>query len=443
MIEPVASGCYGAVSERCAIVGLAFGGRARDDVDRSLDELIGLAVTVGAVVVQRIVQERGKPDAALFVGRGKAENLARACADVGIGLVIFDDELTPVQLRNLEELMACRVIDRTQLILDIFASRARTREAKLQVELAQLKYLLPRLTGAGVTLSRLGAGIGTRGPGETKLETDRRRIRHRIARLTKDLEAVRRHRTQLRERRQKGDVPTVALVGYTNAGKTSLFNLLTGSDMVASTALFATLDPLLRPLRLPDRRSVLMSDTVGFIERLPHALVAAFRATLEEVTGADLLVHVVDASQLDRKRKMEAVTRVLDGMGASCVPRLLVFNKCDQLSQLDAANLRTRWPESLIVSALTGTGRQDLARAITRAVDLDTYRVTLELDDTIATGRRRLAQVYRHGRVLRHISEDGHVSIEAEVPRRIARRWSSLASCKRDDELGVGRSGLG
>src|SRR5205814_3040348 len=226
------------------------------------------------------------------LGSGKVKTLAEACAEARVDVVIFDNELSPAQLRNLEEALDRAVVDRTQLILDIFARRARTREGKLQVELAQLKYLMPRLVGSSAALSRLGGGIGTRGPGETKLETDRRRIRHRISILSKDIDAVRRRRSQLRERRHKAAVPTVALVGYTNAGKTTLFNALTGDRAVASNALFVTLDPLLRKVKLPDRRELIVSDTVGFIDRLPHTLVAAFRATLEEVTGADLLLHV-------------------------------------------------------------------------------------------------------------------------------------------------------
>ena len=260
------------------------------------------------------------PDPATFLGSGKVLNLAAACAEVDADIVIFDNELSPAQLRNLEEALDRKVLDRTQLILDIFASRARTREGKLQVELAQLKYVMPRLAGSGTALSRLGGGIGTRGPGETKLETDRRRIRYRISMLSKDIEAVRTRRGQLRERRQKAAVPTVALVGYTNAGKTTLFNLLTGDSAVASDALFVTLDPLVRKVKLPDRRELLVSDTVGFIERLPTSLVAAFRATLEEVAAADLLLHVIDASSVDRDRHIAAVRSVLAEVGAERVP---------------------------------------------------------------------------------------------------------------------------
>src|SRR5213075_1923010 len=253
----------------------------------------------------------------------------------------------PAQLRHIEERVDRKVIDRTQLILDIFARRARTREGKLQVELAQLKYLLPRLVGASAALSRLGGGIGTRGPGETKLETDRRRIRTRIHAVSEDIEHVRKRRGQLRERRHKASVPTVALVGYTNAGKTTLFNVLTRSDAEASDALFVTLDPLIRQVRLPDQRELLVSDTVGFLDRLPHALVAAFRATLEELADADLVLHVIDASAPDRDRRIDAVRQVLEEVGAREVPLIEVYNKCDQLTPDEERRLREAEPDAL------------------------------------------------------------------------------------------------
>ena len=297
-----------------------------------MDELAGLAQAAGADVVLRVLQERPKPDPSRFLGAGKVQTLAASSGELSVDVVIFDNELTPAQLRHLEEEVGRKIIDRTQLILDIFARRARTREGKLQVELAQLKYLLPRLVGAGDALSRLGGGIGTRGPGETKLETDRRRIRTRIKAVSDDIEQVRKRRSQLRERRQKASVPTVALVGYTNAGKTTLFNVLTRAGAEASNALFVTLDPLVRQVRLPDSRELLVSDTVGFIDRLPHALVAAFRATLEEVSEADLVIHVIDASAPDRERRINAVRVVLEEVGATDVPMLEVYNKCDALT---------------------------------------------------------------------------------------------------------------
>ena len=404
-------------------MGLAFSGRRRERVEESLEELDGLTLAAGATVCLRWVQERSKPDPAFFLGHGKAQSLGVACADAEIDVAIFDDELTPGQLRNLEQLLRCRVIDRTQLILNIFASRAHTREGKLQVELAQLQYLMPRLTGAGVALSRLGAGIGTRGPGETKLESDRRRIRQRISRIARDLDAVRRRRARSRDRRKRGAVPTAALVGYTNAGKTSLFNVLTGNASGASKALFATLDPLVRSVRLPDRRVVLLSDTVGFIERLPHTLVAAFRATFEAVSDADLLLHVVDVSHPNRGDQIAAVRRVLEEVGGDTVPRLVVLNKVDRIGEFERRRLERRYPESILVSARTGTGRAMLVNAITASLDMDVQRVALEFDETADGDRRRLAHVYRYGRVLSHVRRGQRVLVEAELPGRMLARW--------------------
>ena len=410
--------------EHAAIVGLAYGSRHRDAVESSLDELGSLAETAGAAVQIRCLQERPKPAPSCFLGRGKVVDLARVFDESEVDLVVFDNELTPVQLRNLEESFGRRVVDRTQLILDIFASRARTKEGKLQVELAQLEYMLPRLAGSGIALSRLGAGIGTRGPGETKLETDRRRIRRRIGRLARELEAVRERRARSRDRRHKHSVPTVALVGYTNAGKSSLFNLLTKSNAVVSNALFTTLGPLVRPLQLPDHRMVLVSDTVGFIKRLPHTLVAAFRATLEEVSSSTLLLHVIDASHPDYEERMAAVRRVLEEVGADKVQSLLVLNKMDRLSGLDRERITRRFSDAIAVSALTGVGRSELVMAVTKVLGLDVRRLTVEFDVSALADRQRLSQLYRYGRVLRHERRGGRVSVDAEVPRRFAVRWS-------------------
>jgi GTP-binding protein HflX len=410
-------------AERAALIGLTSRAQRHSDPECLFDELAGLAAAAGAVVVLRAAQERPTPDPATLLGRGKVEALAQACADVDATLVVVDNELSPAQARNLEKLLGRRVIDRTELILDIFARRARTREGKLQVELAQLQYLLPRLTGAGAALSRLGGGIGTRGPGETKLETDRRRIRHRLAALKREIEEVRRRRGQLRARRQRADVPSVALVGYTNAGKTTLFNALTGGDAEASNALFVTLDPLARRMRLPDARQVVLSDTVGFIDRLPHQLVAAFHATLEEVTGADLLLHVIDASADDHERRANAVRSVLAEIGASEVPVVEVFNKCDLLTTERLDRIRALHSGALSVSAQSEPGRIAVRDAIASHLAMDAERVRLVFDGRREGDRRLVADLYRHARVVSHVATGDAVAIEADVPRRMLDRF--------------------
>ena len=414
-------------AERAALVGLVTGATRRIDAEQSLEELAGLADAAGAVVSLRMLQERPKPDAATFIGSGKVASLAAACAEGDIDVVIVDNELTPAQLRLLEERLERKVIDRTQLILDIFARRARTREGKWQVELAQLKYLLPRLVGSSAALSRLGGGIGTRGPGETKLETDRRRIRVRIQSIQREIDRVRQRRGQLRERRQKQSVPTVALVGYTNAGKTTLFNRLTNERAVASDALFVTLDPLVRQVRLPDRRELLVSDTVGFIDRLPHALVAAFRATLEEVAEAELALHIIDASSDERDRHIAAVRRVLQDVGAADVPTLDVYNKIDGLSPDEARRLRDADPSAALISARTGAGVDELLQMVASRLALDTRRITITFDSGKEFDRQQIARLYRVARVLSHVATNGRVVIEADIPRRFIERLTTPA----------------
>ncbi len=408
-----------ALSERAAVVTLFNGRDGRSHRDRSLDELTELANAAGATVVLSIMQERTRPDPATYIGRGKLDELRAACDEMNVDVVVVDNELTPSQLRQMEARLDARVVDRTQLILDIFARRAETREGRLQVELAQLKYLLPRLVGRGTVLSRLGGGIGTRGPGETKLETDRRRIRDRIHAIGRDIESIRKHRSLARDRRQRASKPTVALVGYTNAGKSTLFNWLTREHTTVSDALFVTLDPLVRQVRLPDRREILLTDTVGFIDRLPHTLVAAFRATLEHIAQADLLLHVVDASSAERKRQVSAVERVLDEVGASDVPMLVVQNKCDRLSELERERLQMSDPDAVCISALTGQGVAELIEIMASRMALDIVRLVLEFDATEPSTASRIARIYRHGRVLGHVATGGKVSVEADIPRRL------------------------
>jgi len=414
-------------NERVALVGLIAGADRRHTAEQSFDELAGLAHAAGGQVVLRMSQERPRPDPATFLGRGKLDILAAACEEADVDAVIFDNELTPAQLREIEARVGRKVIDRTQLILDIFARRARTREGKWQVELAQLEYLLPRLVGAGAALSRLGGGIGTRGPGETKLETDRRRIRVRIQQIRKSIEELRRRRAQLRARRHKQAVPTVALVGYTNAGKTTMFNLLTREEADAQDALFVTLDPLVRRVRLPDRRDLLISDTVGFIDRLPHTLVDAFRATLEQVAEADLVLHVIDAASIDRDRRVAAVERVLSEVEAADVPRLDVFNKCDLLGPDELRRLKLASPEALFLSAKTGEGRDELLETVAARLSLDVVRTTLTFDPKMEESRIAVARLYRDARVLQHVETDEHIAIEVEAPRRLIERLPAVA----------------
>ena len=343
------------------------------DVEESLAEFRELVTSAGAVVAAELLQRRARPDPATLVGSGKVEEIAGVAASVEADLVLFDHDLSPTQLRNLEAALPCRVLDRTQLILDIFARHARTREGQLQVELAQLEYMLPRLAGRGKSMSQLGGGIGTRGPGETQLETDRRQIQRRIDQLKQDLEAVRRVRKQQRQRREAVPVPTVALVGYTNAGKSTLFNCLTGAQVLQSPRMFATLDPKLRQIVLPSRRKVLLSDTVGFIRNLPHTLVTSFRATLEEVEQAEVLLHIRDAASTygeEQKTQVEKVLGELDSLGK---PRIEVLNKIDLLGEQERDGLvgRAESTGEVAVSARTGEGMDALLKAIDAALHSD------------------------------------------------------------------------
>jgi GTPase len=405
------------------------------DVEESLDEMKSLADTAGAHVEETIVQARQAPDSATLIGSGKLDELRRLVAFHDADMVLFDAELTPTQLRNLERALDCKILDRTQLILDIFARRARTREGQLQVELAQLNYLLPRLAGRGTEMTRQGGGIGTRGPGETQLETDRRGIYRRIKKLNDQLEGVRGGRGTQRRQRQSVPLATVALVGYTNAGKSTLFNRLTGAAVVADARMFATLDPTVRHLTLPSRRKVLASDTVGFIRNLPTTLVKAFRATLEEVTEAALLLHVVDASSPSAPQHTAHVFEVLSDIGADQTRQILVLNKMDQIdaaaSGADTEGLAQRIlgevkvgarTKAIPVSARTGAGFDALLEAIDNALPLDPVS---RHRFRIPAGEGSLIHLlHERAKVLSSQYLGDACELEAEVPESVKRRLS-------------------
>ncbi len=404
--------------ERAVLVAMDRSG----DSAPSLDELSSLARTAGADPVATVIQRRTRPDPARYLGRGKVEEVLRTTEASTADLVLVDDDLTPVQQRVLEGDLGVKVLDRTALVLDIFARRARSREGRLQVELAQLNYLLPRLTGRGVLLSRLGGGIGTRGPGETKLEVDRRRIRARITELQREINAVQQHRGRQRRPRQDAALPQVALVGYTNTGKSTLLNTLTGAGVFVEDKLFATLDPTVRRLVLPDKRPIVLADTVGFIRRLPTQLIAAFRATLEEVVHADLLLHVADASHPDWPEQVRVVTGLLASLGAGSHPTLLVFNKTDLLTAEQVRWLIVAHPDAVAVSAATGDGLPELLEAIGRRLPEPWVRLRLHVPYGDA---RLMAQIHDQGRVLAERYGEEGAWIEAEVPGPLAvRLWA-------------------
>jgi GTP-binding protein HflX len=399
------------VRERAVLVGVGPGIVAGD-----LDELAALSDSAGAEAVARVVQSRKEPDPATFIGRGKLEDLHREVHARGAESVILDQELTPGQLRSLEERLGVKVIDRTALILDIFALHARSREGKAQVELAQLNYLLPRLRGWGEAMSRLGGGIGTRGPGETKMEVDRQHIRRRIAKLRRDIEDLARTRDLKRARRQDSGLPQVAIAGYTNAGKSTLMKRLTGADVVVADQLFATLDPTTRRIEVPGRRRAVVSDTVGFVSKLPHDLVEAFRSTLEEVTLADLIVHVADATSTAVDDEVDAVRRVLGEIGAGRIPEILALNKIDRLAGSARARLARRFPGSVSVSALSGEGTDGLLEEL--AVRLPHPPVEVSL--LVPFGREDVtARLYREAEVLSTQTDTVGTIVRARVGLRV------------------------
>ena len=366
-------------------------------LDERLAELRELVRSAGAIAVGSVWQRRERPDPALFIGPGKVDELAEQCQALTADLVIFDHDLSPAQVRNLEARLGVGVIDRSQLILDIFAQRAQSREGKLQVELAQLRYLLPRLSGRGIDLSRLGGGIGTRGPGETKLETDRRRVRRRIQELSRELAKIQQHRRIRRRRREDAQQPVIAMVGYTNAGKSTLLRTLAGADTLVEDRLFATLDPKTRRLPLPNGVQALLTDTVGFIRDLPHALVAAFRATLEEVVEADLLLHVVDVSHPNAPETIRVVHQVLAELGAEHKPVVTALNKIDRLEGQPLPAAFAALPHAVPVSALHGQGLDALRQTLARLLAAGRRRLRVEIPYPHLD---LLHWIYRHGDVL-------------------------------------------
>ena len=398
--------------------------------DESMAELRELATSAGAEVAGEFLQHRDRPDPATLIGRGKLDEIAGAAASVRAQLIIFDHDLTPSQQRNVEDAISTRVLDRTQLILDIFARHARTREGQLQVELAQLEYLLPRLAGRGREMSQLGGGIGTRGPGETQLETDRRRIYSRIKKLSDDLESVRAGRGTQRRQRQSVPLATIALVGYTNAGKSTLFNRLTGAEVTADSRMFATLDPTVRHVTLPSRRKVLLSDTVGFIRNLPTTLVKAFRATLEEVVEASLLLHVVDASSPYAPHQTAHVLKVLSEIGAEQTRQILVLNKMDvameagenpeTLAQRILGETRSAASEAIPISARTGAGMDALLASMDRSLALDPVA---HARFRIPAGEGLLLHLlHERARVVASHYENDWCEIDAEAPESVRRQ---------------------
>jgi GTP-binding protein HflX len=422
--SPIAATWRSIAHEKAVLVGIGPG-IAEDD----LDELAALADSAGAEPVGRVVQSRSEPDPQFWIGKGKVEELHQLLHATGAQLVVFDQELTPGHLRALEARLGVKVVDRTALILDIFALHAHTREGKAQVELAQLNYLVPRLRGWGEAMSRLGGGIGTRGPGETKLESDRQHIRRRIAKLRRDVKSMQTSRDTQRASRQRSNTPQVAIAGYTNAGKSSLMRRLTGAEVIVANQLFATLDPTTRRITLPGGRAATISDTVGFVSKLPHDLVEAFRSTLEEVTLSDMIVHVADASSSAVDEQIEAVRRVLDEIGAANMPEVLALNKIDLLPGSRRARLALRYPGSVSVSAVTGEGVDGLLETVGAAAPTP----PVDVRALIPWDRGDLvAMLYRDAEVLSADAEPEGTRIHARVGLR------ELAAIRRFADAVVG-----
>jgi GTP-binding protein HflX len=411
--------------QRAFLIGVLLPDSTSEGEERSLDELELLTDTAGSEPVGRELVRRDAPDAAYFIGSGKAKELRGVTKSLDIDVVVFDNELSPAQQRNLQQIFECDVVDREALILDIFAQHATSREGALQVELALLRYRLPRLRGMGKQLSQQGAGIGTRGPGETKLETDRRRIESKIAKLVRELKALSSTRTTQRKARRRAAMPQVALIGYTNAGKSTLLNRVTEADVLAEDRLFSTLDSTVRRADLPESQTVLLSDTVGFVRRLPHQLVEAFRSTLDDIKDADLLLHMVDASDGDPEGQIAAVHEVIEEVGAQHVPELIVFNKIDRTDPIELGRLERLYPGSPMISALTGQGVEDLLAILAQRLKAETVLMRLSIPYDRGDV---LAAVHRLGEVVVEKHEDSATVVEARIPTIDEGRFSDFVT---------------
>ena len=412
-------------TEKTILVGLEHDGVTKWDLEESLNELRELAATAGATVVDIVTQKLPHPTAPYYIGKGKAEEVAVLCTETGAGSIIFDDELSPAQGRNLETITSKKILDRTQLILDIFARRARSREGRLQIELAQLQYLLPRLTRMWTHLSRQTGGIGTRGPGETQLEVDRRRVQERIARLQRDLEEVRKHRAIQREGRARHQWPVVAIVGYTNAGKSSLLNRLTKAGVLAEDKLFATLDPTTRQFVLPNKLKVLFTDTVGFIRKLPTTVIESFKATLEELKSADLLVHVVDLSHPQWEEHIVATEEVIRELEADGKHTLIVFNKIDRLANAEAVDAAlARHPHSVAISVKTGENLEQFVDELQNQLSAWRLRQKFRIPQADSAA---LAELHQAGHVVEIAYDGDDALVTAHIPPALEAKFARYA----------------
>jgi len=417
--------------ERAFLVNVRLSDRAYRDswpIEESTRELEELARSSGVGVLEQAIVPRDRPTSNYFIGKGKALELHDRCHALKANVVLFGEDLSSPQQRNLEDLIGVKVIDRTQLILDIFAQRARSQEGKVQVELAQLEYLLPRLSGKGILLSRLGGGIGTRGPGEQKLEVDRRKIRLRIGRLKKELAQIQRRREISRHKRQEEEIPTIALIGYTNVGKSTLLNKLTQAGTPAENRLFTTLDPLSRRLELPNHQRILLSDTVGFLHRLPHRLIEAFRATLEEVTQSHLLLHLLDASHPMLEEQSTAVHEVLTALEAQDKPVVVALNKIDRVDRPTLESLKRHYPDAVAISALTGEG---LTTLLERLISVLSHLMPLATIWISNSNQHWVERIYNEGQVLHRQVQDNGLLLEARIPNRLYGQLAKVGLLKK------------